>query len=160
FQGNTTPARRRAHLEEMIRLVSEGADIVCLQELPVWSLASLSRWSAKAVAAERTVRPWLPGGTAKLVTDIHHGLFRSAFTGHANAMLVSRAYLISDHEYTALNDRRGRKRRMCGVVRLRVGESTALVANLHSSGSDRELTKALEFVESLAGVDEPIMVAG
>ncbi len=42
FHGNTTPPGRHAYLEEMVHLVTvDGPDVVCLQELPVWSLRRL-----------------------------------------------------------------------------------------------------------------------
>ena len=44
FHGNTCPPQRRAFLREMIELITEEApDIVCLQELPLWSLRHLER---------------------------------------------------------------------------------------------------------------------
>ena len=43
FHGNTHPPGRRAYLRQMIELVTrDRPDVVCLQELPVWSLARLS----------------------------------------------------------------------------------------------------------------------
>jgi endonuclease/exonuclease/phosphatase family metal-dependent hydrolase len=161
FHGNTKPTGRRAFLEEMIRLAAEGADVVCLQELPVWSLPLLGRWSGMAAAAERVARPLLPAPAARRATDLHHGLLRSALTGQANAILVSRALRIVDHEYVPLNRRRGRKRRNCGAVRIeRESGRTLLVANLHASGLDAELDKAVGFVEALAQPGEPIVLAG
>ena len=53
FHGNTAPPQRRAYLREMVELVSAGDPaVVCLQELPLWSLPLLGAWSGmRAVGA-------------------------------------------------------------------------------------------------------------
>lgn len=72
----------------MIELVTgDGADVVCLQELPVWALGHLERWSGMHATAAVARKPLLPFG-ARLVTDLHHGLLRSAVTGEADAILT------------------------------------------------------------------------
>ena len=91
FHGNTVPPGRRAYLREMIELVTaDRPDVVCLQELPVWALPRLEAWSGmhrwRAVARESRV------GSARLggwLTELNHGLLRSAFTGEAEAILVA-----------------------------------------------------------------------
>src|SRR5207237_8902439 len=89
--GNAHPPERRAFLGEMVRLASaDRPDVLCLQELPVWSLSRLEEWSGMAAVADVSARPLLPAGLAKTITDLHHGLPRSAFTGQANANLVDR----------------------------------------------------------------------
>src|SRR5205807_3300984 len=95
FHGNTQPPGRRAFLEEMVRLASaDRPDVLCLQEVPVWALERLGDWSGMQVFAQVAMRPTLgpvPAGAAltHAVTALHHGLFRSAFTGQANAILVA-----------------------------------------------------------------------
>ena len=52
FHGNTKPPSRRAFLEAAVRLaVADAPDVVCLQELPAWSLPKLAAWSGYSVDA-------------------------------------------------------------------------------------------------------------
>jgi endonuclease/exonuclease/phosphatase family metal-dependent hydrolase len=72
----------------MVELVTgDGPDVVCLQELPVWALGELERWSGMRATTAVARRPLLPFG-ARVVTDLHHGLLRSAVTGEADAILT------------------------------------------------------------------------
>jgi endonuclease/exonuclease/phosphatase family metal-dependent hydrolase len=88
FHGKPSPPGRRAFLEQMIELVTaDGPDIVCLQELPVWSLPHLEGWSGMHASGAVARRPLLPVG-ARAVTALHHGLIRSAFEGEAGAILT------------------------------------------------------------------------
>jgi endonuclease/exonuclease/phosphatase family metal-dependent hydrolase len=157
FHGNTVPPRRRARLEEMVRLaVADGPDVVCLQEVPLWALEHLGRWSGMVsfgdVAARPAVGP-LPSTAAvgRALTSLHHGILRSAFAGQGNAILVRPGFRLLARDLLVLNARRFRRvqarwlglplaarlawageRRVCQVVRLaRPDGRTALVANLH-----------------------------
>src|SRR5882724_9211424 len=89
FHGNAVPPERRAFLRQMVELVSaDRPDVVCLQEVPVWALKQLGGWSGMTAVGAVAARPRL--GSAELgrwITELHHGLFRSAFTGQANAIL-------------------------------------------------------------------------
>jgi len=88
FHGNASPPERRAFLRRMIELVTQDRpDVVCLQELPVWSLRHLERWSGMHASGAVARRPLLPFG-ARALTGLHHGLLRSAFTGEADAILT------------------------------------------------------------------------
>jgi endonuclease/exonuclease/phosphatase family metal-dependent hydrolase len=88
FHGNASPPERRAYLRTMVELVTgDGPDVVCLQELPVWALGELERWSGMRATTAVARRPLLPFG-ARVVTDLHHGLLRSAVTGEADAILT------------------------------------------------------------------------
>ena len=156
FHGNTAPPERRGHLREMVELISADAPgVVCLQEVPVWALRHLESWSGMqafgAIAAS-------PRGSAELgrwVTEFNHGLFRSAFTGQANAMLVARS-LEAREDSTLVISERG-ERRIC--QRLRIGE-LGVVGNFHATGgpmADAQFHRAVDFV---AGADERAIVAG
>ena len=88
FHGNASPPERRAFLRRMIELVTQDRpDVVCLQELPVWALRHLERWSGMHASGAVARRPVLPLG-ARAVTALHHGLLRSAVTGEADAILT------------------------------------------------------------------------
>src|SRR5439155_7617776 len=104
FHGNATPAERHAFLEEMIRLASgDDPDVLCLQELPVWSLRRLERWSGMTAVADVAARPLLPVELGRAATDLHHGLLRSLLTGQANAVLLGPGLHLRDHRVVALN---------------------------------------------------------
>jgi len=88
FHGNASPPERRAFLRRMIELVTnDRPDVVCLQELPVWALRHLERWSGMHASGAVARRHLLPLG-ARAVTALHHGLLRSAVTGEADAILT------------------------------------------------------------------------
>ena len=181
FHGNSVPPRRESFLEEGARMVTEdGPDVVCLQEVPVWSLARLARWSEMnavgAVARRPSVGPVpITAELGRRLTELNSGLFRSAFAGQANAILT-RLPVLESHQL-ALNPvefrRRhrerfnlverlawARERRVCHAVRL----EGLLVANLHATRYRRlaelELVRAAAFVDGLARPEEPIVLAG
>ena len=187
FHGNASPPERRAFLEEMVRLVSaDRPDVLCLQELPVWSLPFLDGWSGMTSVADVAAPPLLPPELGRRITDVNHGLFRSAFTGQANALLLNPALRVVAHEVVVLNSygyRRveagrlrlgvferlawARERRICQVVRTVGAAGSALVAaNLHATSfrdkrlADAELYRAAVFVDGFARPDEPILLCG
>jgi endonuclease/exonuclease/phosphatase family metal-dependent hydrolase len=194
FHGNAVPAERNGFLEQMVRqlAIAGDPDVVCLQELPVWSLARLEEWSGMtavgAVAATPRLGPlpW-PAALGRAVTELDHGRLRSAFTGQANAILVSRRHRVLTAETIVLNPPRFRRRqarwlgvdlvarlawakerRVCQAVRVGLaGEGTVLVANLHATSyaaderlADAELRRAAAFLEGLARPDEPLILCG
>jgi endonuclease/exonuclease/phosphatase family metal-dependent hydrolase len=187
FHGNASPPERRAFLEQMMRLaVADAPDVVCLQELPVWSLRELEGWSGMLAVSEVTERPLLwSAELGRVLTDLHHGLLRSAFTGQANAVLVARTLTVARHTSLVLNPWRLRRRearrlrlgvadriawrknrRLCQVLRLVRDGGTFVLGNLHASNlsdkrvTDLELLRAARFVDGFAHPDEPIVLAG
>jgi endonuclease/exonuclease/phosphatase family metal-dependent hydrolase len=192
FHGNTKPPQRRAFLEEMVRLaVADAPDVVCLQEVPAWALPLLDDWSGYVSAGDLAARPMLgplpsTAEVGRVLTNVNHGLFRSAFSGQANAILVSPRLRLLEHRMVALNPRSfrnaqarrlgldwigrfawGKERRVCQVLRVDDGKRTLLVANLHATSyppderlPDSELLRAAAFVDGLAQRDEPLVMAG
>ena len=193
FHGNAVPPGRRAYLEEMVRLASaDRPDVLCLQEVPVWALRRLEDWSGMRAIGAVAARPSLgpvqaPPSVGRVLTELHHGLLRSAFTGQANAVLLAPRLRPREPEELALNARGFRRaqarwlgldlvtrlawakeRRVCVAVRVSLPEAgTALVANLHATSyhpderlPDAELRRALAFVEALARPDEPVILCG
>jgi endonuclease/exonuclease/phosphatase family metal-dependent hydrolase len=175
----------------MVRLaVGDRPAIVCLQELPVWSLGHLEAWSGASVVADVAARPLLGSFPAALelerrVTDLDHALLRSAVTGQANAVLVAsplrvvhrRSLVLNPFTFRRQEARRlrlrpgevaawRRNRRICQVLRVAEGGRRLVVANLHASGSadkrlpDVELLRAATFVDGFADPDEPVVLAG
>jgi endonuclease/exonuclease/phosphatase family metal-dependent hydrolase len=171
FHGNADPPERRAFLEEMVRLVcSDRPGVVCLQELPVWSLARLGGWSSMTVVADIAARPLfrpLPGAAeiGRVLTELHHGLFRSAFTGQANAMLLAPNLRVVEHRCDVVSPP-GRERRVCQALRVDRNGGTILLGNLHVTGSRdkripaEQVQRATAFLETLRAEGEPVVLAG
>ena len=99
FHGNALPPERRAYLREMIELVTaDDPDVVCLQEVPAWALGRLEEWSGMQALGAVAAPPRL--GSAELgrrITELHHGILRSAVTGEGLAILVARRHAIAAH---------------------------------------------------------------
>jgi endonuclease/exonuclease/phosphatase family metal-dependent hydrolase len=187
FHGNAEPPERRTFLEQMVRLASaDEPDVLLLQEVPVWALRRLPRWSGMQSFGAVAARPKL--GSAELggaVTAVHRGFLRSAFTGQANAILLGARLrpVTSDSIYlNPLRFRRewsrrlgldlparlrwSRERRVCQVVRATSGERSLVVANLHVSSvadiriRDAELHRAAVFVDRFAEGGEAVVFGG
>jgi endonuclease/exonuclease/phosphatase family metal-dependent hydrolase len=163
YHGRTSPPGRRLHLREMVELASgDRPDVLCLQELPLWSLAMLDEWSGMTVlsaVAKRTLVPrWLGG-----VLQRHDSQrFRSGVTGQANAILLASELVPLEHRTFWISDS-GRERRVCHAVRL----EQLVVGNVHASNEFRhvevprtELTRAHALVESMAAPGQPRVLAG
>lgn len=150
FHGNTQPPQRRAFLREMVQLVAaDEPDVVCLQEVPVWALRLLEHWSGMQRVSAVARRPRIPFG--RWPTELHHGLFRSALTGEADAILAAQRFRLSDRRTTVVSG--GGLRRIVHGVRLDDG---IFVANAHITGDRTQLERVSAFVE-----DEPrVIVAG
>jgi endonuclease/exonuclease/phosphatase family metal-dependent hydrolase len=180
FHGNTKPPGRKAFLDEMVRLATADApSIVCLQEVPVWALSRLGRWSGMTAAGGVAKRPSLgpfpwPAEFGRVVTDLNHALFRSALTGQGNAILVGSGLIVVEHRRVVLNPFRFRRaqarrlglgraarlawaveRRVCQALRLRREDGrTLVVGNLHgtSYSFDKRLADA-ELLRAATFVD-------
>jgi endonuclease/exonuclease/phosphatase family metal-dependent hydrolase len=183
---------RQAFLEEMVRLASaDGPAVVCLQEVPVWALDELEEWSGMTAVGDVAQRPRLgpipsTAELGRLITELHHGLFRSAFTGQANAILLRPELRLLDHRSIPLNPysfRRAqarrlglgvvprlvwsKERRVCQSVRVQDGEATLVIGNLHATAypldrrlSEAELLRAAVFVDGIAKPAEPLLLCG
>ncbi|MGZ4334182.1 MAG: endonuclease/exonuclease/phosphatase family protein [Gaiellaceae bacterium] len=161
FHGNAVPPERRAFLEEMVRLATaDEPDVLCLQEVPVWALAHLGAWSGMAAASAVAARPrLLSAELGRLITDVNHGLLRSAFTGQANAVLLRRSLRVLEERSFRISRRGEGERRVCQAVRV---ADVGLVGNLHVTGAhaDAQLLRAAAFVDALAQPNEPVMLVG
>lgn len=175
----------------MVRLASgDRPAFLCLQELPVWSLSRLEAWSGMTTVADVTKRPHLgpfPSSAelGRVITELNHGLFRSAFTGQANAILLGTGLGLLEHRHLVLNSFRfrraegrrlgldptarrawGKERRVCQVLRVASEDTTFVVVNLHATGSsdkrlaDAELLRAAVFADGFARPDEPVLLCG
>jgi endonuclease/exonuclease/phosphatase family metal-dependent hydrolase len=185
FHGRTFPPGRRAYLEEAVARASEDdPDVLCLQELPLWSVGHLAAWSGMDAFSART-RHRL-GRLGRRPTELHHGRFRSSLTGQANAVLVARRHVASDYRTRILNDRlfvarEARRlglgvrvalawtaeRRVCQALRIALASGRSIVVlHVHLTHlrerrcAEAELRRAVRFGEELAAADEPLAVAG
>jgi endonuclease/exonuclease/phosphatase family metal-dependent hydrolase len=162
FHGNTHPPGGSSHLEEMIRLATaDRPDVLCLQEVPLWSLPELSRWSGMTerhvVTRRAPLGPWLGGA----ITRLNNGLFRSRLAGQANAILLAPSLQPVEHRSFRI-DERLREPRYCHAVKL----DGLVVGNLHATSDIRhpevpaaEILRAEAFVTEMAG-GLPCVLAG
>ncbi|MGH3104470.1 MAG: endonuclease/exonuclease/phosphatase family protein [Gaiellaceae bacterium] len=193
FHGNTVPPGRQDRLEEMIRLAAaDEPAVLCLQEIPVWALERLDEWSGMAAWGVAAAPPRLgplpsTAEVGRAITELGHGRSRSAFTGQANAILVSARLRTHDRHTLVLNSvdfrRRqanwlglplvarlawAKERRVCQAVRVALPRGGAmLVANLHATSyrpderlADAELLRAAVFADALARPEETCVLAG
>ncbi len=169
----------------MIRLATADApDVLCLQEVPAWALRELTIGD---LAARPVVGPVpITARVGRTLTDLNHGVLRSAFSGQGNALQLAPHLRVLDHRVLTLNPRRfrraqsrllglgavarlawGKERRIVQAVRLASSDGrTYLVANMHCTSSpddrlpDSELLRAAEFASSLAESDDVLILAG
>jgi len=162
FHGNAHPPDHRSRLHTMVRLATaDRPDVLCLQEVPLWALPRLERWSGMAARWVVTRRSLLPPWPAGLLTRLHNGLLRSAIAGQANAILLGPALEPLEHRELRIDDAR-REPRWCHAVRT----PDVVVANLHASNefgdhdvAAAEIRRAEAFVAGLAGA-LPCVLAG
>lgn len=152
FHGNAVPPERRAYLREMVELVTaDGPDVVCLQEVPVWALDHLERWSGMrsfgAVGAQPLV---MNAELGRWITELHHGILRSAVTGEALATLVARRHSVV-----------GERRLPIGPNRVLLGLQLGggpFVANVHVTGgavAEEQLDRVLQLAQG-----DAVVIAG
>jgi endonuclease/exonuclease/phosphatase family metal-dependent hydrolase len=152
FHGNAVPPERRAFLRRMIELVTgDDPDVVCLQEVPVWALGRLESWSGMqsvgAVAASPLLRSAELG---RWITELDHGLLRSAVTGEGLAILVARRHGIAEEQTRDV----GPKRVLLGI-QLAGGP---FVGNFHVTGGEGAEAQFARVVELAEG--DAVVLAG
>ena len=166
YHGRTFPKSGRTYLERMVRLISlDAPDLVALQEVPLWALGRLERWSGMQALWAVTVPSFL-GPVARFVTDVDPARVRFTVAGQANALLVNPHFEIEEHRVFVLNPDvshwdwifQGRQRRVCQTVEILADHRRFLFANLHAT-NNAELAKvevglAAEFV---VGADRCIL---
>jgi endonuclease/exonuclease/phosphatase family metal-dependent hydrolase len=170
FHGNAVPPERRAYLEEMVRLAaSDSPDLLCLQEVPVWAVARLGAWSGMTAVGAVAARPRVVSAElGRLLTELDHGLLRSALTGQANAILVAPHLRVLEQRTLILNPRRLRRvmwgRRVCQAIRI---ADVGVAGNFHATNApaddripDGQLLRAAAFVDALALPGEPVILCG
>jgi endonuclease/exonuclease/phosphatase family metal-dependent hydrolase len=153
FHGRTYPPTRRTYLERMIRLVSaDGPDIVALQEVPLWALRQLERWSGMTARWAQTM-PALLGPLGRLAARLDPTRFRSAATGQANVILVNAHYTVGPHRTLVLNPDlpwrarllRWEHRRVCQSLEVASPPQDLVVGNLHAAPDREHVRLAADF---------------
>ena len=182
FHGMSSPPDRHSYLRRTLGLATAGEpDVVCLQELPAWTLAHLEAWSGMQAFGAVARRPPIPGDLGRRLTELNQGLFRSLFVGQANAILLRpglrelttdsivlnppsfRRRIGSELGLDAATRRRwAKERRVCHAVRT----EELTVANLHGSAAhdwrvaDAELLRAATFADAFAEPGDVLVLAG
>ena len=193
FHGNTKPPQRRAFLDEMLTLATaDHPDVLCLQEVPAWALGELGdrvgMREVHALAARPVLGPVpIPALVGRALTAPNHGLFRSAFAGQGNSILLRASLRVVHEETLVLNPRRfrdgqarwleldwvarlawGKERRVCQAVRIELADRrTMVIANMHCTSyppdqrlPDAELLRAATFADAFAEPGEILVLAG
>lgn len=150
YHGRTHPQSERTYLERMIRLVTADAPhIVALQEVPLWALGRLERWTGMAVRWAITVPSLLLGPIGRIVTEVNPVRFRSLVTGQANVLLLSPHFELGRQRLLLMTPdvsrwdwlfRRGLQQRYCQALDVEIGGRAMTVANLHAT-NDRTRAK-------------------
>ena len=164
FHGNAAAPRRKGFLHEMVALATADApDVLCLQELPAWSLPLLHAWSGMHSEGAVARPPFWPAPLSAWLTRLHQGFFRSGLAGQANAILTRSEHGAEDLGKKQISAR-GVERRVCQAVRV---AGRLVVANLHATNDHRrpeipsaEVERARAFAETMARPGEPIVLAG
>ena len=163
YHGRTSPPGRRLFLREMVELASrDRPEVLCLQELPLWSLSELEKWSGMTAVTAVAKRTLLPRWLGRTLQRHDPTRFRSAVTGQANAILLAPPLVPLEHRTVRISVQ-GRERRVCHAVRL----EEIVVGNVHASNEFKyvevprgELTRAHALVESMAAPGQPRVLAG
>lgn len=161
YHGRTKPNSGRSHLEWMVRLVSEGADLVGLQEVPTWALGRLGGWSSMT-AVGAVARPARLGALGRQLTARAPDVFRSLFNGQANALLLRPPLRVEgEPRVVELKPRAATERRVCQLVRVDDGGRTLLVANFHASAHlPEQARREVGRVGALVAGEERAVVMG
>jgi endonuclease/exonuclease/phosphatase family metal-dependent hydrolase len=158
YHGRTYPKSSRTYLQRMVRLVTlDAPDVVALQEVPLWALGRLERWSGMQAVWAVTV-PGFLGPVARFVTDLDPVRVRFTAAGQANALLFNPHFDVEEHRVLVLNPEvgrwewvfQGRQRRVCQAAGLQGARTRFVVANLHATNNQAlarvEVGIAAEFV--------------
>ena len=138
----------------MTRLITlDAPDIVALQEVPLWALRRLERWSGMTVRTAKTM-PALLGPLARAVTALDPIRFRSMATGQANAILVNPRFEVGEHRTLVLNPYlswrarwlQWKHRRVSQALHLTVRGHELVIGNLHAAPVREQIALATDFL--------------
>ena len=164
FHGNADPPQRRGYLREMVELITaDSPDVVCLQEVPIWALGRLARWSGMAcfpaVARGRRV----PDPAGRWLTSSNLGLF-------ARLSRVRRMRSWSRRHtprVTAARDRSVTRGASAGLHHAVSVAGLGVVANVHATNEwarpevpRADWHRAQSFAEALTAPTDVVVIAG
>jgi endonuclease/exonuclease/phosphatase family metal-dependent hydrolase len=141
YHGRTYPKSERTYLERMVRLISlDAPDVVALQEVPLWALGRLERWSGMEALWAVTV-PSVLGPVARVLTDLDPVRMRFTLAGQANAILLNPHFEVVAHRVLVMNPDvptwdwlfHGRQRRVCQAAEVHADGRALVVGNLHAT---------------------------
>lgn len=145
----------------MVRLATaDRPDVVCLQELGVWSLSCLEGWSGMHATSAIARSPRLPARLAGVVTRLNQGFFRSALEGQGQAILTRGP---AERLGVLCVSEASREPRIVHAVRY----GGFVIGNVHATNDFRdpgvpraEIERASAFLDTLARPGEPRILAG
>jgi endonuclease/exonuclease/phosphatase family metal-dependent hydrolase len=144
----------------MVRLVTaDRPSIVCLQEVPLWALPSLTAWTGMQARWAVTKRA-LGGPLAEAMQRANAWVARSSVTGQANVLLLAPDLRLAAFAVQRVNPRVCGERRMCQLARLRTPGEDLLVGNLHATNRAATARRELEVVGRLVAGSRHAIVAG
>jgi endonuclease/exonuclease/phosphatase family metal-dependent hydrolase len=137
----------------MIRLVGAGADVIALQEVPLWALPRLDDWSGMKARWAWTM-PALYGPLGRTAAAFDPVRFRSQAVGQANALLVRQELQVTGQRMRILNPELGprdrllrwRQRRVCHAVDVVHEGRRLVVGNTHADGDPTQIALAVALV--------------
>jgi endonuclease/exonuclease/phosphatase family metal-dependent hydrolase len=137
----------------MVRLIAEGADLVALQEVPLWALPRLDDWSGMK-ARSAWAMPALYGPFGRTASVFDPVRFRSQATGQANALLVRQKLQVTGQRMRILNPELGprdrllrwRQRRVCHAVDVVYEARRLVVGNAHTDPNPTQVARAVSLV--------------
>lgn len=170
YHGRTHPQSERTYLERMVRLVTaDSPHIVALQEVPLWALGRLERWTGMAVRWAITVPAILVGPLGRIVTDVSPLRLRALVTGQANVLLLSPRLELGEQRLLLLTPgvsrwdwlfRRGVQQRYCQAVDVRDGDRTMIVANLHATNDPDRAKGEVALAAAFVHGSQPCILLG
>ena len=168
FHGRTFPKTDRTHLEQMVRLITiDAPDAVALQEVPVWALGLLERWSGMHASWAVTVPNFL-GPVARWVTNLDPMRVRLAAAGQANAVLLNPHFEVTGHDVYVMNPQvspwdvvfGGRQRRVCQAIHVEADSGSLVLANLHATNNAEVAKVEVGLAAEFLSREERIVLCG
>jgi endonuclease/exonuclease/phosphatase family metal-dependent hydrolase len=138
----------------MIRLISADApDVVALQEVPLWALGRLERWSGMTARWAKTM-PALLGPLGRLAAALDPIRFRSMATGQANAILLNPHFEVREHRTLVLNPDLSwrarflewKHRRVFQALQVTASARELVIGNVHAAPVEDQIALATEFL--------------
>jgi endonuclease/exonuclease/phosphatase family metal-dependent hydrolase len=145
----------------------DAPDMVALQEVPLWALGHLERWSGMRAVWAVAVPSFL-GPVARFLTDLDPVRMKFTLAGQANAMLLNHRFDVRRDRTLVLNPdvprlewiRGGRQRRVCQAVDVEIDGRALIVANLHASNNTVLARVEAELAADFVAGPEPCILCG